>query len=169
MTKENNMTNVEMLREMIQMQMALDSAIYDGNNVEYNEEKCYLALFDELGELNHELKKIWCWWKKTQKEVDRQRVLEELVDCYHFGMSIYYHKYGDNLASANYETRLVERNAKTFTLNELYRAVINTSSKNFILSTLFILTYKLDFTMEDVYQEYKRKNQENYDRLARGY
>ena len=51
------------------------------------EEKLELAIIDELGELTHELKGDWCWWKKTQKPVDRKRVLEELVDVYHFVMT----------------------------------------------------------------------------------
>ena len=38
-----------------------------------------------LGELTHELKGDW--WKKSQKPVDRKRVLEELVDVYHFVMT----------------------------------------------------------------------------------
>lgn len=163
------MTNVEMLREMIQMQMALDSAIYDGNNVEYNEDKCYLALFDELGELNHELKKEWCWWKKTQKEVDRQRVLEELVDVAHFSLSIYYHRYGIELNEKDYDNEFVEFYANDYNQQKLYKLIISTPLRNRILVYLLYLTIRLGFTMEDVYNEYKRKNQENYNRLARGY
>jgi dimeric dUTPase (all-alpha-NTP-PPase superfamily) len=163
------MTNVEMLKEMIQMQMALDSAIYDGNNVEYNEEKCYLALFDELGELNHELKKEWCWWKKTQKEVDRQRVLEELVDCYHFAMSIFYHAVCDEeVRRGILESNIFEKRCE-WKLTYLYLFIIDDDMVIDILSNLYQLTIKLGFAMEDVYQEYKRKNQENYNRLARGY
>ena len=163
------MTNVEMLKEMIQMQMALDSAIYDGNNVQYNEEKCYLALFDELGELNHELKKEWCWWKKTQKEVDRQRVLEELVDCYHFGMSIYYHNHGTELDEFHYESEFVEDCANEYVQSDLYRHISSPRLRNYILVNLLYLTIKLGFTMEDVYNEYKRKNQINYERLSSNY
>lgn len=163
------MTNTEMLREMIQMQMALDSAIYDGNNVEYNEEKCYLALFDELGELNHELKKEWCWWKKTQKEVDRQRVLEELVDVAHFSLSIYYHRYGIELDEFHYENESVEDCANEYVQLDLYRHISFPHLRNYILVSLLYLTIKLGFTMEAVYNEYKKKNQINYERLKSNY
>ena len=46
-----------------------------------------IAYLDEVGELIHELKPLWCYWKKAQKEVDKQRVLEELADCLHFALS----------------------------------------------------------------------------------
>jgi len=75
-------TNIkEKLKEMFQMQRTLNEAILNefGKN-SIVEGKLQLAIIDELGELTHELKGDWCWWKKTQPPVDRQRVLEELVD-----------------------------------------------------------------------------------------
>ena len=54
--------NNEMIKEMVEMQKALDESIYNGHGVEYNEERTYLALIDEIGELTHELKAEWCWW-----------------------------------------------------------------------------------------------------------
>lgn len=95
------MTNAEMLFEMIQLQIAYDQAVYEEFETEYDETKTRLALLDEIGETNHELKALWCWWKKTQKPVDWCKVLEELADCWHFALSIYYHSvedlYGDIL------------------------------------------------------------------------
>ena len=46
-----------------------------------------LAYLDEVGELIHELKPLWCYWKKEHKEINMQRVLEELSDCLHFALS----------------------------------------------------------------------------------
>ena len=43
-----------------------------------------MAILDEIGELTHELKANWCWWKKTQAPVDNEKVLGELVDIWHF-------------------------------------------------------------------------------------
>ena len=78
----------EQLKEMFQMQRTLNKSILDEFGEEsMTEEKLELAIIDELGELTHELKGDWCWWKKTQKPVDRKRVLEELVDVYHFVMT----------------------------------------------------------------------------------
>lgn len=40
-----------------------------------DEEKLNLAILDEIGELTHELKANWCWWKKSQAPVDNEKVL----------------------------------------------------------------------------------------------
>lgn len=42
------------------------------------------ALLDEIGELNHETKAEWCWWKSTQEPEDSEKVLEEFADVVHF-------------------------------------------------------------------------------------
>ena len=88
----------EKIEEMLNFQKMLDNSIESeygleyGKDAKYNLEGLKRALFDELGELNHEDKKSWCWWKKTQHEVDRNKLLEELVDCFHFSLSIAYHE-----------------------------------------------------------------------------
>lgn len=67
----------EQLKEMFQMQRTLNKSILDEFGEEsMTEEKLELAIIDELGELTHELKGDWCWWKKSQAPVNRQRVLE---------------------------------------------------------------------------------------------
>ena len=81
---------LEQLKELLEMQRVLDENIYTTHNVKYDEEKTYLALIDEIGELNHELKAEWCWWKKNQAPVNKEKVLEELVDVWHFALSIFY-------------------------------------------------------------------------------
>ena len=74
----------EQLTQMFLMQETLNQNILkEFGQDSMTKEKLQLAIIDELGELTHELKGNWCWWKKTQKPVDRKRVLEELVDVYH--------------------------------------------------------------------------------------
>lgn len=155
------------LQEMIRMQRALDKAIYDGHDVDYDYKKTKLALIDELGELTHELKGNWCWWKKTQKPVDRTKVLEELVDCWHFAMSIAYH----DCDSWGFKTYLIcetvaRRKAETY---DLYKLITDVISSDFDLEPIFALTYTLGFTFDDVYWMYLTKNAENFSRLERGY
>lgn len=62
--------DIELIKEMLQMQAKLDEAIMK----EYglfciDEEKLSFAILDEVGELTHELKGNWCYWKKTQPPV----------------------------------------------------------------------------------------------------
>ena len=73
------MTDKEMLEDMLDMQVKLDEVLLKVRGFTYRDllrQRAYdRAILDELGELNHELKGDWCWWKKSQKPVDRQRVL----------------------------------------------------------------------------------------------
>lgn len=79
---------IELIKEMLKMQKKLDEAIMEEYGLEeLDEEKLNLAILDEIGELTHELKANWCWWKKTQAPVDKEKVLGELVDVWHFVLS----------------------------------------------------------------------------------
>ena len=70
----------DLIKEMLQMQKKLDEAIMEEYGLtEIDEENLRMAILDETGELTHELKGNWCWWKKTQAPVDKQKVLGELV------------------------------------------------------------------------------------------
>ena len=66
--------DVELIKKMLVMQAKLDEAIMK----EYGliciyEENLSFAILDEVGELTHELKANWCWWKKTQAPVDEKK------------------------------------------------------------------------------------------------
>lgn len=165
------MTIKGQLKEMFTMQKALNEAILkEFGEDSMTEEKLELAIIDELGELTHELKGNWCWWKKTQKSVNRKRVLEELVDVYHFVMTwemldnenleiedllLYYSYYLNRFGNG--------------VQGDLNYFINNVSIERDKLEYLLDLTERLGFSFDEVYQEYINKNRENYDRLARGY
>lgn len=66
-------SDVELIKEMLQMQAKLDKAIMDEYGLEkLDEENLRMAILDEVGELTHELKGEWCWWKKTQPQGDEE-------------------------------------------------------------------------------------------------
>lgn len=163
----------EQLKEMFQMQRTLNENILNEFGEEVmTEEKLELAIIDELGELTHELKGNWCWWKKTQKPVDRKRVLEELVDVYHFVMT-YEMRYGYK----NNESIEVILNFYEDDIDEYYvrlllplsHAIREILDNNCKLTDLLILSGLLGFTFDEIYQEYLNKNKINYERLKNGY
>ena len=124
-----------------------------------------MALIDEIGELTHELKGDWCWWKKTQKPVDRNKLLEELVDVWHFALS-YYNHFGGVL-TIWLEKDYIEQRIYNIDVNDIISHLITDNSiKLFICVEL---TYKLGFEIDDVYKAYIDKNKENYERQKRGY
>lgn len=170
------MTNQEMIDEMIELQRAYDKAVYKEFNCEYDEEKCTLALLDEIGEFNHELKANWCYWKKTQKPIDREKALEELADVWHFTLSLVYHDFDEiykhheefakeiiKIDFKNIKIMLTEHK----TLSEWYFDLTDIFSNK--IEVLIIIGIKCGFSLEEVYEAYKKKNKTNLERLENGY
>lgn len=164
----------EQLKEMFQMQRTLNKSILDEFGEEsMTEEKLELAIIDELGELTHELKGDWCWWKKSQAPVNRKRVLEELVDVYHFVMtSEMMRRYSSTdkeidfiLNKYNFYISYFDE-IKNERLDYLIGDISATCDK---LGELLKLTKCLGFKFDEVYQEYLNKNKINYERLKNGY
>lgn len=165
----------ELIKEMLQMQEKLDEAIMKEYGLtEIDEENLRMAILDEVGELTHELKANWCWWKKTQAPVDMRKVLGELVDIWHFVLSYQNHfNFGEEarLSYLNEEelsngTLKRLRTKKSNLSKVLTRLVIFESS---IIPVLIAITEYLGFTIEQVYEAYCDKNKVNYQRLKEGY
>ena len=165
----------ELIKEMLQMQEKLDEAIMKEYGLnEINEENLRMAILDEVGELTHELKGNWCWWKKTQAPVDNDKVLGELVDIFHFVLSYqnHFNGGGNGILSAlmfvgnsdNILNLLMNNKYKlSETLTDL--AILNIHK----MERLVAISEYLDFTIEQVYEAYCDKNKINYQRLKEGY
>ena len=174
--KEENMTikEYELIKEMLQMQAKLDEAIMKEYGLaEINEVNLRMAMLDEVGELTHELKANWCWWKKTQAPVDNDKVLGELVDVWHFALSYQNHfDYGIQgiinrcMFLRNIEKHLELLKAKDYELPEIFSDLVVFEYK---LERLIAITEYLGFSVEDVYKAYCKKNKVNYQRLESGY
>ncbi len=164
----------EQLTQMFLMQKTLNQNILkEFGQDSMTEEKLELAIIDELGELTHELKGDWCWWKKTQKPVDRKRVLEELVDVYHFVMtSEMMRRYSSTDKEIDFIVKKYNfyisyfDEIKNERLDYLIGDISATCDK---LGELLKLTKCLGFKFDEVYQEYLNKNKINYERLKNGY
>ena len=166
----------EKLLEMLEMQKALNQNILEENGDEkYTWDNLLHALFDELGELNHELKAKWGWWKKTQKPVDREKLLEEYVDCIHFGLCMILKRKG-NLEQ---DVAQIEEGYYTHIYHDIiycdniylyFVQIVNpgcTAINRFI--NLLGLGYALGFTFDTIYKAYIKKNKVNHERLKEGY
>lgn len=165
----------ELIKEMLQMQEKLDEAIMKEYGLtEIDEENLRMAILDEVGELTHELKGDWCWWKKTQAPVDDKKVLGELVDVWHFVLSYqnHFNKGEETLMGFSNEKDSVDnllrrlRSKKIFLPNALSYL---TRYKLVIIAVLIAITEYLGFTIKQVYDAYCGKNKINYQRLKEGY
>ena len=165
----------ELIKEMLHKQAKLDESIMKEYGLtEIDEENLRMAILDEVGELTHELKGNWCWWKRTQSPVDNDKVLGELVDIWHFVLSYQNHfNFGEEarLSYLNEEElsngMLKRLRTKKSNLSKvLTRLVIFESS---IIPVLIAISEYLGFTIEQVYECYCDKNKINYQRLEKGY
>lgn len=167
--------DIDLIKEMLQMQAKLDEAIMKEYGLtEIDKKNLGFAILDEVGELTHELKGNWCWWKKSQAPVDEEKVLGELVDIWHFVLS-----YQNHFDSGEEELRAEEQmidNAityfceiKVFKTGIIYLLADLTSINSNKLERLIAITEYLGFTIEDVYKAYCDKNKVNYQRLKEGY
>ena len=170
-----NVKDIELIRKMLKMQAKLDEAIMKEYGLaEIDEEKLRFAILDEVGELTHELKGNWCWWKKTQAPVDDKKVLGELVDVWHFVLSYQNHFINGEKGIEN--TCMFKRNSKNIlSLMRNHEFELTVAFSDLVswkwdkLERLTAITEYLGFTIEDVYQAYCDKNKVNYQRLKEGY
>lgn len=165
----------DLIKEMLQMQAKLDEAIMKEYGLdEIDEEKLNMAILDEVGELTHELKANWCWWKKSQAPVDNEKVLGELVDIWHFILSWQNHFMRGEEGLR--KEKVMGENIKQYVwglkkLKKEFGYVLTdlpcfTESR---VEALIAITEYLGFTIEQVYQAYCDKNKVNYQRLKEGY
>jgi dimeric dUTPase (all-alpha-NTP-PPase superfamily) len=158
MTKKD----IELIKEMLQMQAKLDEAImkeYGLTEIKWKDLE--LAILDEIGELTHELKGAWCWWMKTQ-------VLGELVDVWHFVLSYTYNFSDVRFTHLDWMVRKGINTCEREGLAYLLANIVNAEDEN-KLFYLIAVSLCLGFTIEDVYKAYCDKNKINYQRLKEGY
>lgn len=168
-------SDVELIKEMLQMQAKLDKAIMDEYGLDnIDEEKLCLAILDEVGELTHELKGNWCWWKKTQPKVDKSKVLGELVDVWHFVLSYQNNFYNGTSICDGIDDFLngCGLYIEMIVNEQIMLSIILCDVIQFKLHkvhALIAITEYLGFTIEQVYFAYCGKNKINYQRLKEGY
>lgn len=70
-------------KELYDRQAELQRISLELGHAEYTDDDLDLAILDEVGEVTHELKGKWCWWK-PEAAIDDERLLSELADVLHF-------------------------------------------------------------------------------------
>lgn len=80
---------VEKLEKMFQMQQALDERINAERNIDKTLDEWVVAITiameSEIDEIRREVN--WKWWKQ-EKEIDLGRLQEEVIDLWHFLLSL---------------------------------------------------------------------------------
>ena len=165
------MTSTELIKDMLERQKVYDAEVFKKHNVDYiSKSQLESVLFDELGELMHAQKSDWCWWKFTQEPKDEAKVFEEYIDVVHFAL-MYEIKFG----SGCYQYEDIKWNynkLKTdlgFGQAYAFSCVISLTRDDNVLAYVIALGLHLGYSIEEIYNEYIRKNEINKERLAKGY
>jgi dimeric dUTPase (all-alpha-NTP-PPase superfamily) len=159
------------LKKLYELQKNLDDRIREQHNLQGVSllSKKTLALNVEIGELANETRCFKYWSDK--KASDRDRILEEYVDCLHFILAIGIEK--------EYDDTPIELKSTDYDMTEQFLTLyidINDfmvcSSKDHYI-TLFedFLSFgkSLGFSEEDVEDAYVKKNNINHKRQDEGY
>lgn len=165
------MTSTELIKDMLGRQKAYDVEVFKKHNVDYvSKSQLESALFDELGELMHAQKADWCWWKFTQEPKDHAKVFEEYIDVVHFAL-MYEIKFG----SGCYQYEDIKWNYRKIKFSSelglayVYSCVLGSVEDDDVLAYVIALGLHLGYSIEEIYNEYIRKNEINKERLANGY
>lgn len=172
-------SELRMIETMLKKQDELNSAIMkEFGLTTISKEQIDLATLDEIGEFTHELKGDWCWWKKSQEPVNRNKALEELADVFHFVL-IYELLYGKRTYLTDPEQYresphdyfpMVKMNIGFGIGFGLANALISILKLvDCRLMYLLALSEHLGFCLEEIYAAYMRKNAINMERLKNGY
>lgn len=165
----------ELIKEMLHKQSELDKSIMSAYGLtEIDEEKLSFAILDEVGELTHELKGNWCWWKKTQAPVDDKKVLGELVDIWHFVLSWQNNFNGGKEGLLTCEQTMKKVDENRWSIEGCRNGIVIkladlASFSLWKAEPLIAITEYIGFTIEQVYEAYCEKNKINYQRLESGY
>lgn len=155
------------IKNMLDIQRRLDDKVEAVHNCTIGIKNLEMALLDEIGELTHELKYTWCWWKKTQAPVDKESVLEELIDVLHFALS-YENQYGlSTHVTYEEQIQLEKKHISVYGLASVLADLIERGDG--LVERTIAIGESLSFTIEEMFEEYKKKNKVNYQRLESGY
>lgn len=172
------MTEIEMLKEMLSMQEEYDQMVFKAHGMsgygDINSTMLYHALLDEVGELNHELKADWCWWKNTQGEPDGEKVLEELADVIHFILMnvLYFDRnchHGEPVENKEFFMGFSWKENQKETISGWFHRLLNSSQFLERGRLLGLIPDVFGFTWQEVYEAYKKKNAVNRKRVKDGY
>lgn len=163
----------ELIKDMLKRQEKLDKSIMSAYGLKkITDDKLAFAILDEVGELTHELKGDWCWWKKTQPPVDMGKVLGELVDIWHFVLSYQNNINLGEMSLYEFEKEKSEVNGILLSMRAEslpYVLAYIAACGHHMLEALIAISEYLGFTIEQVYFAYCGKNKVNYQRLESGY
>ena len=158
------------ITKLLKIQKKLDDAIQSKHNVTSDEivNRKIIALYVEIGEFINEVASFKYW--KSNKNISKEKVLEEYVDCLHFYLTLFIYK------DLNKDVTMgkIKNDFNEMTL-DLYKSITKLQEKlskeNLYESFKIFLAIgkKLGFEWKEIEEYYLMKNKVNFQRLKNNY
>ncbi|MCV3734472.1 dUTP diphosphatase [Ureaplasma miroungigenitalium] len=159
------------IQELYELQEKLDNTI--AQNKDFDPQTDYktqriLALLVEIGELANEIQMFKYW--KTNKQINREKMLDELADVLHFACAHAYRLQASAQIIVQETTddlnqQFISLYAAVSTLAHEYQA----TQMQKVLEIIFGICTSLELDWSVIRQAYIKKNEINYKRVASGY
>lgn len=158
-----------MIKQQILNMLELQDSMNTKVNASWREQnfEWYRAIWIECAELlDHH---GWKWWKKQSPDVEQ--VILELIDIWHFGLSILLQSglSVDEIADKIQSELVVETDEQDFRLDLESFAALTLTSKSFDVKAFARLMAGMDLTFDALYRGYVGKNVLNFFRQDNGY
>ena len=159
------------ITKLLKIQKELDQAIEKKHNVKASEivNQKIIALYVEVGEFTNEVANFKYW--KSNKNISKDKVLEEYVDCLHFYLTLFIFK---NVKEEINEPSKIEDDFDKMTL-DLYQSItkmhknLNQKTLHESFEIFLAIGKNLDFSWNEVEKHYLLKNKVNFERLKNNY
>jgi dimeric dUTPase (all-alpha-NTP-PPase superfamily) len=161
------------IHDLFAMQRELDRYIEQNHGLQDEDvtDQKILALLVEIGELANETRCFKFWSKKPASK--REDILEEFVDGIHFilsiGLDLGMEEKNFSLVSYEGNEDLVRGFLMVFDRVHAFRQSRKAEDYEQLLRQYFVLGQSLGFSMDEVQEAYKKKNEVNYKRQDEGY
>lgn len=155
----------QQLRIMLELQDSMNTKV----NQHWREQSFawYRAIWIECGELLDHYG--WKWWKKQTPDIEQVKL--ELIDIWHFGLSILLQQGApmEELIAQIQQELVIETDESDFRLDlEAFAAEVLTS-KSFSIAAFARLMAGIDMDFDGLYRGYVGKNVLNFFRQDHGY
>ncbi len=155
----------QQLKIMLELQDGMNSKVHaDWRNQGF---EWYRAIWIECGELLDHYG--WKWWKKQSPDIEQVKL--ELIDIWHFGLSILLQTGQDSedLARQLESELVITTDEPDFRLDLEVFACETLSTRSFSVSAFARLMAGMDLSFNELYSGYVGKNVLNFFRQDHGY
>lgn len=162
-------TSTSAQTQQIQIMLDLQDSMNTKVNAQWREQgyEWYRAIWVECAELMDHYG--WKWWKKQAP--DTEQVALELIDIWHFGLSILLQsgKSADAIAAQIQQQLIIATKEKDFRLDLEAFAAATLGDRQFHIDLFGKLMAGVDMSFEQLYRGYVGKNVLNFFRQDHGY